>query len=76
MIEFGAPKQQVAKRRRRVRVGIITLGCDKNTVDNEYLAGLLEDAGCEVVGIDRVDDSLALDAVVLTTCGFILDAKQ
>jgi ribosomal protein S12 methylthiotransferase len=57
-------------------VGIITLGCDKNTVDNEYLAGLLEDGGCEVEGIERVADSRCFDAVVLTTCGFILDAKQ
>jgi len=59
-----------------VRVGIITLGCDKNTVDNEYLAGLLEAAGCEVVGIDGVDGGTTYDAVVLTTCGFILDAKR
>ena len=24
-----------------MRIGIVTLGCDKNTVDNEYLAGIL-----------------------------------
>ena len=59
-----------------MRVGIITLGCDKNTVDNEYLAGLLETAGCEVEGIEGVDGTQMFDAIVLTTCGFILDAKQ
>ena len=57
-------------------VGIITLGCDKNTVDNEYLAGLLEDRGCEVVPLAEFDPDRAWDAVVVTTCGFICDAKQ
>lgn len=59
-----------------MRVGLVTLGCDKNTVDNEYLAGLLEGQGCEVVFMDGVDDGGALDAAVVTTCGFIGDAKQ
>ena len=63
-------------RTKTLRIGIITLGCDKNTVDNEYLAGLLEDAGCEVVALEGLDGFCAFDAVVLTTCGFILDAKQ
>ena len=60
-----------------MRVGIITLGCDKNTVDNEYVAGLLEEAGCEVLPMswDATPDT-ALDAAVVTTCGFIHSAKQ
>ncbi|MFP4378871.1 MAG: 30S ribosomal protein S12 methylthiotransferase RimO [Candidatus Sumerlaeia bacterium] len=54
-------------------VGIITLGCDKNTVDSEYLAGLLQGYGHEVV----VDGSLdEIDIVVIVTCGFILDARE
>jgi ribosomal protein S12 methylthiotransferase len=59
-----------------MRVGIITLGCDKNTVDNEYLAGLLEDAGCEVVFAPDLSDATPFDAVVVTTCGFTADAKE
>lgn len=59
-----------------MRVGIVTLGCDKNTVDNEYLAGLLEDGGCDVVFMDDAEAEGAYDAVVITTCGFIGDAKQ
>lgn len=59
-----------------MRVGLITLGCDKNTVDNEYLAGLLEGQGCDVIFMDAVDEGEALDAAVVTTCGFIGDAKQ
>ena len=57
-----------------MRVGLITLGCDKNTVDNEYLAGLLESRGCEVFDSTAVDLQ-SVDAVVVTTCGFIGDAK-
>jgi ribosomal protein S12 methylthiotransferase len=59
-----------------MRVGLVTLGCDKNTVDNEYLAGLLEGAGCDVVFLSDVADGGALDAAVVTTCGFIGDAKK
>lgn len=60
---------------RPLRVGIVTLGCDKNTVDNEYLAGLLGEAGCEIVTTRR-DGDAPLDAVVVTTCGFIGDARE
>ena len=64
-----------------MRIGIVTLGCDKNTVDNEYLAGLLDEAGCELVALPATDPALAaaqagrLDAAVVTTCGFIDRAK-
>ncbi len=30
-----------------MRIGLVTIGCDKNAVDNEYLAGLLEERGHE-----------------------------
>ncbi|MBM3290066.1 MAG: 30S ribosomal protein S12 methylthiotransferase RimO [Candidatus Hydrogenedentes bacterium] len=59
-----------------MRVGLYTLGCDKNTVDNEYLAGMLEDRGCEVDFIDDASGDHPYDAVVVTTCGFIGDAKK
>lgn len=59
-----------------MRVGIVTLGCDKNTVDNEYLAAHLEDAGCEVCLEPDPDAGAPIDAVVVTTCGFIGDAKR
>ncbi|MBI2425906.1 MAG: 30S ribosomal protein S12 methylthiotransferase RimO [Candidatus Hydrogenedentes bacterium] len=58
-----------------MRVGIVTLGCDKNTVDNEYLAGMLSARGCEVMP-GNPDGQTALDAVVVTTCGFIGAAKE
>lgn len=61
---------------RRMHVRLIILGCDKNTVDNEYLAALLEDDGCTVAVGDSFDSSDSPDAVVVTTCGFIGDAKR
>lgn len=56
-----------------MRVGMVTLGCDKNTVDNEYLAGLLAGRGLEV---EVADETAPPDVVVITTCGFIEAAKQ
>jgi len=61
---------------KRKQVGIITLGCDKNTVDNEYLAGMLEDLGYEVVPLEDADLNDEFDVILINTCGFILDAKR
>lgn len=52
------------------RINIITLGCAKNVVDSEHLAGQL--IGWEVV----FDSDDVCEVVVINTCGFILDAKQ
>lgn len=56
-----------------MKVGLVTLGCDKNTVDNEYLAGLLGGRGIEV-GPAREDDPP--DVVVITTCAFLQVARD
>lgn len=56
-----------------MRIGMVTLGCDKNTVDNEYLAGLLAEGGHTV---EVADPRNPPDVVVITTCGFILSARQ
>ena len=57
----------------RLSVNIITLGCSKNTVDSENLAGHLRAAG-HTVHFDRLRNDA--DVVILNTCGFIGDAKQ
>lgn len=62
-----------------MKIGIVTLGCDKNTVDNEYMAGLLAEAGAQVVRAEADADENAdrdLDAVLINTCGFVESAKQ
>ncbi len=52
-------------------VGVVTLGCDKNTVDSErYLAELLAH-GAQVA--PALEDA---DVVVVNTCGFIDAAKR
>jgi ribosomal protein S12 methylthiotransferase len=54
-----------------VKVGFITLGCDKNTVDSErYLARLA------LHGAVPASDLEDADVIVINTCGFIDAAKQ
>lgn len=54
------------------KINIITLGCAKNVVDTEHLAGALEQGYTIAFDNDKLDASI----VVINTCGFILDAKQ
>jgi ribosomal protein S12 methylthiotransferase len=49
----------------------ISLGCFKNTVDSEVLAGMLKKKGVEIVS--EYEDP---DWLVINTCGFIRDAKE
>jgi ribosomal protein S12 methylthiotransferase len=54
-----------------MRVGVVTLGCDKNTVDSErYLAELVAH------GAEPVADLSAAEIIVVNTCGFIDAAKK
>jgi ribosomal protein S12 methylthiotransferase len=56
--------------REPITVRILSLGCAKNSVDAEVLAGLLEEDGCRVVTAGRADVG------VVNTCGFIREAKE
>lgn len=54
-----------------MKVGFITLGCDKNTVDSErYLAQLTSH------GATTTDDLGQAEVIVINTCGFIDAAKK
>ncbi|MGF7236078.1 MAG: MiaB/RimO family radical SAM methylthiotransferase [Frankia sp.] len=53
------------------RVAVVTLGCSRNEVDSEELAGRLGADGWTVV--DDPDDA---DAVLVNTCGFVEAAKK
>jgi len=53
------------------RVAVITLGCARNEVDSEELAGRLAGDGYELV--EHAEDA---DAVLVNTCGFIETAKK
>ncbi len=53
------------------KVKIVTLGCAKNEVDSEEIAGVLDKAGFEVDGAAR-----KTDVTVINTCGFLEKAKE
>ena len=53
------------------RVALVTLGCARNEVDSEELAGRLDGAGWELV-----DEQDGADVVVVNTCGFVESAKK
>ena len=55
-----------------VRVFIYNLGCPKNQVDGEYIAGYLT----ESENITLVDDYEVADIIAVNTCGFIETAKE
>jgi ribosomal protein S12 methylthiotransferase len=54
-----------------VTVAMVTLGCARNEVDSEELAGRLAGAGFAVV-----EDAAEADAVLVNTCGFVEAAKK
>ena len=54
-----------------MKVGVITLGCDKNTVDSErYIAELADYQGELTADLDEAD------VIIVNTCGFIDAAKR
>ena len=52
-------------------VALVTLGCARNDVDSEELAGRLTADGFRLV-----DDPAAADTVLVNTCGFVEQAKK
>lgn len=55
----------------RRTVALVTLGCARNEVDSEELAGRLEADGWELV-----PDAADADVAVVNTCGFVEAAKK
>ncbi len=49
----------------------ISLGCDKNLVDTEFMLGMLRAENMELT-----DDEFAADVIIINTCCFINDAKE
>ena len=52
------------------KIGVISLGCDKNRVDTEKLIGLLKEKGCTTT-----DDLSKAQIVVINTCAFLESAR-
>ena len=49
----------------------ISLGCDKNLVDSEFMIGMLTQNG-----ITLTDDETEADIIIVNSCCFINDAKE
>lgn len=54
-----------------MKILFISLGCDKNLVDTEYMLGILGEKGYSFT-----DDETEADIIVINTCCFINDAKE
>ena len=54
-----------------IKVGFISLGCNKNLCDTENMIGILADDGFEIT-----NDIECADVCVINTCGFIDSAKE
>lgn len=54
-----------------MKVLLISLGCDKNLVDSEFMLGLIRDSGYELTDMEE-----EADIIVVNTCCFIHDAKE
>ncbi|MCU1537819.1 MAG: ribosomal protein methylthiotransferase, partial [Humibacillus sp.] len=52
-------------------VALVTLGCTRNEVDSEELAGRLMEQGWRLV-----EDASEADVAVVNTCGFVEQAKK
>ncbi|MBW3086486.1 Ribosomal protein S12 methylthiotransferase RimO [Austwickia sp. TVS 96-490-7B] len=63
--------QQASSAPTRGAVAIVTLGCARNDVDSEELAGRLHSHGWHLV-----DDPSDADVAIVNTCGFVEQAKK
>lgn len=53
------------------KIGVVSLGCDKNRIDTENMLAFLEKEGYSFTG-----DASDADVICVNTCGFIDSAKQ
>lgn len=54
-----------------MKIGVVSLGCDKNRIDSENMLSYLQDDGNELTG-----DPAQADIIIVNTCGFIDSAKN
>ena len=62
-------------------IGILSLGCARNLVDSEVVAGRLKRKGYQIVDLDSVGNNISdcidkTDVALVNTCAFIKEAKQ
>lgn len=55
----------------KLKIGLVSLGCEKNLVDSEMILGLFKKMDVEIVtDLDKAN------AIIINTCGFIASAKK
>ena len=54
-----------------MKIGFISLGCSKNTIDTEMMLAHLDNAGHEITA-----NAQEADIILINTCGFIGDAQE
>lgn len=55
---------------KKYKVGLISLGCDKNRVDSEIMLGKMESS------YELTNEPKEADVIIVNTCGFIETAKE
>ena len=55
----------------KVKVGVVSLGCDKNRVDTEVMLHKLVDGGYEITS-----DASQADVIIVNTCAFLESARK
>lgn len=63
------------------KIGILSLGCARNLVDSEIIAGNLKRKGYQIVDLDSMGNTVSngadnVDVALVNTCAFIKEAKQ
>jgi ribosomal protein S12 methylthiotransferase len=56
----------------KIKIGLVSLGCDKNRIDSEIILGKVNSS----LDFEIVNDPKAADVIIVNTCGFIESAKQ
>ena len=54
-----------------IKIGFVSLGCNKNLCDTENMMGIIAEAGYEITSYPE-----EAEVIVVNTCGFIESAKQ
>lgn len=69
-IEIINEKERTNEISKKYKVGMVSLGCDKNRVDSEIILGKMSDE------YEITSDPKKADIIIVNTCGFIESAKQ
>ena len=69
-IEIANVKEKYNNTSNKYKVGMVSLGCDKNRVDSEIILGKMSNE------YEITNDPKNADIIIVNTCGFIESAKQ